>query len=30
MTAHQTSMLLTGNQAFAWAALIARPQVVPV
>jgi len=30
MTAHQTSMLLTGNHAVAWAARLARPQVVPV
>jgi len=30
MTAPQTSMLLTGNHACAWAARLARPQVVPV
>lgn len=30
MTAHQTPMLLTGNHAVAWAARLARPQVVPV
>ncbi|MDF2466401.1 MAG: 2-oxoacid:ferredoxin oxidoreductase, alpha subunit [Ramlibacter sp.] len=30
MTAAQTPMLLTGNHAVAWAARLARPQVVPV
>ena len=30
MSANQTPMLLTGNHAVAWAARLARPQVVPV
>jgi pyruvate/2-oxoacid:ferredoxin oxidoreductase alpha subunit len=30
MTVNQASMLLTGNHAVAWAARLARPQVVPV
>lgn len=30
MTSKQTSMLLTGNHACAWAARLARPHVVPV